>query len=73
MHFLYSKQLPLTIIQKLELWFNWWRYDLIDRDYDLIDGESLLSVVVGVVSLLDGKALDLHDTTFSVSPRFFKA
>ena len=43
-----------------------------ESPYQLNDRERLLSVVVGVVSLLADKPLDFHDTTFSVSPSLFK-
>ena len=56
----FFKQLPLNIKQKFEFLF------------DLIDGERLLSVVVGVVSFLADKPLDFYDTTFSVLPSLFK-
>ena len=55
------KQLPLNIKQKFEFL------------YHLIDGEKLLSVVVGVVRFSADKTLDFHDTTFSVIPDLFKA
>ena len=38
----------------------------------LIDGEKLLSVVIGVPTFLTDKPLDFHNTTFSVSPNLFK-
>ena len=40
--------------------------------YHLIDGERLLSVVIGVPTFLTDKPLDFHNTTFSVSPNLFK-
>ena len=60
MHFFCFKQLPLNIKQKFGF------------SYHLIDGERLLSVVIGVESFLTDKPLDFHDTTFSVSPSSFK-
>ena len=54
------KQLPLNVTQKFEFW------------YHLIARERLISVVVGVVSLLADKPLDFDDTTFSVSPSLFE-
>ena len=41
--------------------------------YHLIDGEKLLSVVIGVPTFLTDKPLDFHNKTFSVSPNLFKA
>ena len=38
----------------------------------LIDGERLLSVVIGVVRFLADKLLDFHDTIFSVLPSLLK-
>ena len=58
--FVCFKQLPLNTKQKFEF------------PYSLIDGERLLSLVVGVVSFLVDKALDFHNTNFSVSPSLFK-
>ena len=55
------KQLPLNIKQKFKFL------------YHLIDGEKLLSVVVGVVRFSADKTLDFHDTPFSVIPGLFKA
>ena len=52
--------LPLNIKQNFE------------SGYHLIDGEKLLSVVVGVASFSIGKDLDLLDVTFSVLPTLFK-
>ena len=40
--------------------------------YHLIDGERLLSVVVGVASVSADKPLDFHDTIFPVSASLFK-
>ena len=40
--------------------------------YHLIDGERLLSVVVGVASVSADKPLDFHDTVFPVSASLFK-
>ena len=54
------KQLPLNITQRFY------------GSCHLIDGERLLSVVVGVVNISVEKTLDFHDTTFSVSPSLFK-
>ena len=59
--FFYFQQLRLSTKQKLE------------SPYHLINGERLLSVVVGVVSFSANKPLDFHDTIFLVSPSFFKA
>ena len=39
--------------------------------YNSIDGERLLSVVIGVVSLSAEKPLDFHDTIVSVLPSLF--
>ena len=50
--FLCFKQLPLNVIQKFE------------SPYHLIDGEKLLSAVVGVLSFSVDKPLAFHDTTF---------
>ena len=45
----------------------------LEISYNLIDGERLLSVVVGVVvNVSTGKPSDFHDTRFSVSPSLFK-
>ena len=54
------KQLPLNTKQKF------------DFLYHLIDGEKLLSVVVGVLSFSTDKPLDFHDEIFLISPRPFK-
>ena len=54
------KQLPLNTKQKFEF------------PYHLIDGERLLSVVVGVVSSLADKTLDYHDTIFEYHLVFLK-
>ena len=54
------KQLPLNITQTFKGLCH------------LIDGERLLSVVVGEVNISVEKKLDFHDTTFSVSPSLFK-
>ena len=54
------KQLLLDMKQKFGL------------SYHLIDGEKLLSVVIGVPTFLTDKPLDFHNTTFSVSPNLFK-
>ena len=59
LRFFSFKLLPSKIKQKFEI------------SYHLIDGERLLSVVVGVVSFLADKS-DFHDTTFSVSPSLNK-
>ena len=40
--------------------------------YHLIDGERLLSVMVGVVIFSADKPSDSHGATFSVLPSFFK-
>ena len=40
--------------------------------YHLIDGERLLSVLVGTLRFSAEKPLDFHDTTFSVLPSLFK-
>ena len=40
--------------------------------YHLIDGERLLSVVVGLGSFSADKPLDFHDKIFSVLPSLFK-
>ena len=45
---------------------------MFESPYQLIDGERLLVVVVAVARFLANKRLDLHDTTFSVSPSLFK-
>ena len=58
--FVCFKQLSLNTKQKFELL------------YHLINGERLLSVVVGVVCFLADKPLDFHDTNFSVSFTLFK-
>ena len=52
--FLYFKQLLLNTKEKFESLCN------------LIDGERLLSVAVGVVIFSVDKPLDFHGTTFSV-------
>ena len=54
------KQLNLNIKQKFEFLFH------------IIDGERLLSFMVGVVSFSFDKPSDFHDTTCSVSPSLFK-
>ena len=54
------KQLSLNTKQEFELM------------YHLIDGERLLSVVVGVASVSADKPLDFHDTIFPVSASLFK-
>ena len=54
------KQLPLNIKQKFE------------SLYHLIDGERLLSILVGVVSFSVYKPLDFHDTTFQYRLVFLK-
>ena len=54
------KQLPLNIKQNFEF------------PYQLIDGERLLSVVVGVVNFSFDKPSSFHGTLFSVSPSLFK-
>ena len=59
MHF-YFKQLPFNTKQKLEF------------PYYLIDGERLLSVVVGVASFSGDRPLDFYDTIFSVLPCHLK-
>ena len=58
--FLCFKQLNLNIKQMFEFLFH------------LIDGERLLSEVMGVSSFLVEKPLDFHDTTFSVLLSLFK-
>ena len=40
--------------------------------YHLVDGEKLLSVVVGLVRFSVDKPLDFHDAIFSVSPSIFR-
>ena len=40
--------------------------------YHLIDGQRLLSAVVGVISFSVDKPLDFHGTIFSESPSLFK-
>ena len=54
------KQLLFNIRQKFE------------SQYHLIDGERLLSLVVGEISFLVDIPLDLHDTTFLVFLGLFK-
>ena len=44
---------------------------MIEFLYHLIDGEKLLSLVVGVVSFSVDKPLNFHNPTFSVSPSPF--
>ena len=58
--FVCFKQLPLNIKQKT----NFLYYSL--------EGERLLSVVVGAVCFLVDKPLDLHDTTFPYHQVFLK-
>ena len=58
--FLCFKQLNLNIKQMFEFLFH------------LIDGERLLSFMVGVVSFSFDKPSDFHDTTCSASPSLFK-
>ena len=54
------KQLSLNTKQEFELM------------YHLIDGERLLSVVVGVASVSADKPLDFRDTFFPLSASLFK-
>ena len=54
------KHLTLNIKQKNEFW------------HYLIDGERLLSVVVGAVSFSVDKPLHFHGTTFSESPSLLR-
>ena len=60
MHFFLIKQLTLNMKQNFEFL------------YHLIDGERLLSVLVGTLRFSADKPLDFHDTTFSVLPSLFK-
>ena len=61
MFFVCFKKLPLNDKQKFE------------SPYQLIDGEGLLSVVVGVVGFSVDKPLDFNHTTFFVSPSLLKS
>ena len=54
------KQLPLNTKQKFEF------------PYHLIDGEKLLSIVIGAVRFSTEKSLDFHDTIILVSPSLSK-
>ena len=54
------KQLPLNIKQKFEF------------SCHLIDGERILSVVVGGLTFSVGKPLDFHSTTFQYCLVFLK-
>ena len=54
------KQLSLNMKQEFEFM------------YHLIDGERLLSAVVGVASVSADKHLDFHDVIFPVSASLFK-